>query len=425
MTHTIRGLMALLLGAGLLILGHGLLTTLLSVRGEIAGFGATLIGGVGTAYYAGFFGGCMFLPPLMRRIGHIRMFSAAGALVAAASLIQGMLLDPGVWIAVRFVTGIAMATLFMAVDSWLQGRATNETRGRVFSVYMVINLGANMAAQQILRIASPDGLELFAIAAVLICLGLLPVTLTRSQQPATPPVARLQLRKLISLSPMGTAGCFLAGLITSPFWVLGPVYAQRLGYDLVITTIFMSSVIAGGAVFQWPIGMISDRVDRRYVLTGVFASVALVSGAMATGYYLPVPVWLALAAGFGATAFCINSLSVSHVNDIMTNEDRIGVSAGLMLLFGAGAIVSPILAGFTMAWFGPGGMFGQIACVAVVGFGVSILRRRARPVVPGDSKEPFVAANTATTGALPLDPRIPADQAGFEVAEEDADNAKQ
>jgi MFS family permease len=290
---------------------------------------------------------------------------------------------------------------------------------------MVINLGANMAAQQILRIASPDGLELFAIAAVLICLGLLPVTLTRSQQPATPPVARLQLRKLISLSPMGTAGCFLAGLITSPFWVLGPVYAQRLGYDLVITTIFMSSVIAGGAVFQWPIGMISDRVDRRYVLTGVFASVALVSGAMATGYYLPVPVWLALAAGFGATAFCINSLSVSHVNDIMTNEDRIGVSAGLMLLFGAGAIVSPILAGFTMAWFGPGGMFGQIACVAVVGFGVSILRRRARPVVPGDSKEPFVAANTATTGALPLDPRIPADQAGFEVAEEDADNAKQ
>ncbi|MGY9054396.1 MAG: MFS transporter [Alphaproteobacteria bacterium] len=353
MTHTIRGLMALLFGAGFLILGHSLLTTLLSVRGEIAGFGAMVIGGGGSAYYAGVFGGCMFLPPLMRRVGHIRMFSAGGALVAAAALSHGLLVAPEAWIPIRFVTGFAMATMFMAVDSWLQGRATNATRGRLFSIYMVVNLGANMLGQQGLRLSLPDGLELFAIAAIAICIGLLPVTLTHSEQPSTPPGARLEFKKLVKLSPLGAAGCFLAGLITAPFWVLGPVYAQRLGYDLSTTTIFMSTVIAGGALFQWPIGMLSDRVDRRIVLTGVFFAVAVISPTLAATIGLPDHIWLILSGAFGAAAFCVNSISVSHVNDIMINEDRISISAGLMLLFGAGAITGPMLAGFTMAWFGP------------------------------------------------------------------------
>jgi MFS family permease len=407
MRHTIGGLAALLLGAGLLLLGHGMLTTLLAVRGEIEGFGALVIGAVGTTYYLGFFSGCVLLPPLMRRVGHIRMFSAAGALVAAAALAQGLLPVPEVWLPVRYVTGFAMATMFMAVESWLNVRATNATRGRIYSIYMLVNLGAAMLAQQGLRLAPPADVTLFAIAALLICLGLLPVTLTRSEQPPLPPKTRLDLWKLLRLSPMGAVGCFLSGMITSPFWAMAPVYAQRLGHDLAETTLFMTAVIAGGTVMQFPLGWLSDRVDRRTVLIGVFAMVAVVSGVMALTLDLELRLWLVMGALFGGTAFCVNALSVSHVNDVMVNEDRIAISAGLLLLFGAGAVIGPMLAGFTMAWFGAGGMFGQIAVVALFGCVFAIIRRKARPAPPDEQKEPFVAASRSASPGLVLGPRAP------------------
>ncbi len=426
MRHTIGGLAAIFLGAGLLLLGHGMLTTLLAVRGNIEGFDATLIGGIGTAYYAGFFGGCIFLPPLMRRVGHIRMFTAAGALIAAATLLHGLLPEPVAWLPVRFLTGFAMTTSFMAVESWLNVRATNATRGRMMSIYMVVNLGAAMMAQQGLRLADPRGLDLFAIAAVLMCVGLLPVALTRSEQPMMPPTVRLNVGKLYRLSPMGVVGCFLSGMITSPYWVLGAVYAQRQGMDLPATTIFLSTVILGGILMQWPLGWISDRIDRRTVLIGIFALVTLVASSMALvpimGLQLPAPIWLAQAAAFGGTAFCVNAVCVSHVNDVMGDGDRISVSAGLLLMFGSGAIISPVLAGYSMSWFGPGGMFAQIAAAALFGMVFAIVRRKARAAPPQDQKEPFVAVARTTPAAIPLDPRVPAAEAGFKDGDHRSDD---
>ena len=413
MRHTIGGLAALFLGAGLLLLGHGLLQTLLAVRGEAEGFGAGLIGGIGTAYYLGFFTGCVLLPPLIRRVGHIRMFAAAGALIGAAALSHGLLPEVYVWIPVRFCTGFAMTTMFMAVESWLNVRATNETRGRVIGIYMVINLGAATLAQQGLRLAPPGELTLFAIAGLLVCLGLLPVTLTRSEQPPRPPSVRLNLRQLLRLSPMGAVGCFLSGLITSPFWALGPVYGQRLGHDLPTVMLFMSAVIGGGMVMQWPLGWLSDRVDRRLVLIGVFGAVALLGTLMAATVGLPVPLWLACGALFGGAAFCVNALCVSHVNDVMTNQDRIGVSAGLLLLFGAGAVLGPVTAGFLMMQLGPGGMSGQIAAVALFGMLFAMLRHHRRAGPTDAQKEKFVASPRTTPAAIPLDPRVPAEEAGF------------
>ncbi len=409
------GLATLFIGAGLLLLGHGLLTTLLAVRGNIEGFGPTLIGGIGTAYYAGFFGGCIFLPPLMRRIGHIRMFSAAGAMIAAATLIHGLVPELYAWLPVRFVTGFAMTTIFMAVESWMNVRATNETRGRVMGIYMVVNLAAAMLAQQALRLAPPEGLDLFAIAALLMCAGLVPVALTRSEQPPMPPAIPLKILRLFRLSPMGAVGCFLSGLITSPFWTLGAVYAYRQGLDLAATTVFLSTVILGGMAMQWPLGIISDKVDRRAVLIGVFALVTVVSSLLAVTsmlpFTLPSALWLALAASFGGSAFCVNALCVSHVNDVMTNGDRVSVSAGLLLLFGAGAVVGPLIAGYTMSWFGPGGMFAQIAVVAAFGTVFAIIRRRVSAAPPDAQKDPFVALSQTTTAGLPLDPRVPAAEA--------------
>tara|TARA_R110002096_G_scaffold273441_2_gene467327 strand:- start:121 stop:1395 length:1275 start_codon:yes stop_codon:yes gene_type:complete len=421
MRHAIGGLAALLLGAGLLLLGHGMLTTLLAVRGEIEGFGAGLIGGIGTAYYLGFFSGCVLLPPLMRRVGHIRMFAAAGALVAASTLAQGLFVDAIAWLPIRYVTGFAMATVFMAVESWLNVRATNETRGQVYAIYMLINLGAAMLAQQGLRLAPPGEVTLFAVAALLICLGLLPVALTRSEQPPRPPDTRLDIRGLFRLSPMGTVGSFLSGLITSPFWVLGPVYSQRLGYDLATTTLFMSLVIAGGTIMQWPLGWLSDRLDRRSVLIGVFGVVAVVSALLAADLGLNVWLWLALSMAFGGAAFCVNALCVSHVNDVMIDQDRIAVSAGLLLLFGAGAVIGPILAGQAMARLGPGGMFMQIAAVAIFGMIFAIVRRKMRAAPPNSQKDPFVATAERTPSTMPLDPRVPVEQAGLAPATEPAD----
>ena len=412
--QTVAGLAALFLGAGLLLLGHGMLQSLLSIRGDIEGFGATMIGGVGAAYYLGFFTGCIFLPQVMRRVGYIRTFSASGALVAGATLTLGLVVEPWAWLPVRASMGLAMATLFMTVESWLHGRVTNDTRGQIFSIYMVVNLGAATLAQQGLRLAPPGDLTLFGIAAVLICAGLLPVTLTRSEQPPTPAVVRLDLLSLFRLSPLGAVGCALSGLITAPFWALGPVYAQRLGHDLATATLFMSAVIAGGMIMQWPLGWVSDRIDRRTVLVAVFAAVTLVGGAMAMASHLQEAVWLAMAAAFGGTAFCINALCVSHVNDVMTDEDRISVSAGLLLLFGAGAVAGPLLAGAAMAFTGPGAMFWQIAGFAAVGFLFGLVRKKARPAPPDEQKEPFVAVPRTTPAVIPLDPRVPSEQAGFD-----------
>ena len=413
MGHTIAGLAALLLGAGLLLLGHGMLTTLLAVRGEIEGFGAGLIGGIGTVYYLGFFSGCVLLPPLMRRVGHIRMFAAAGALIAASTLAQGLLVEPYAWLPIRYVTGFAMATVFMAVESWLNVRATNETRGQVYALYMLVNLGAAMCAQQGLRFADPSEVTLFAIAALLICVGLLPVALTRSEEPPRPPSVRLDIRGLLRLSPMGTVGCFLSGMITSPFWVLGPVYAQRQGHDLATTTLFMSLVIAGGTLMQWPLGWLSDRTDRRTVLIGVFTSVALISAVLAAGLALDVRLWLGISMAFGGAAFCVNALCVSHVNDVITGQDRIATSASLLLLFGSGAVVGPLLAGQVMAHFGPGGMFMHIAVVASIGAIFAVVRRSIRAAPPDAQKEPFVATTRTTPAVLPLDPRMSAEQDGL------------
>jgi MFS family permease len=419
MRHTIAGLAALFLGAGLLLLGHGLLTTLLAVRGDLEGFDAALIGGIGAAYYLGFFSGCLFLPAVIRRVGHIRIFSAAAALIAAASLLHGLLPDAVAWLPVRFVTGVAQNAPVVGGGRVGCHTAPPPTarRGRVIGLYMVVNLGAAMVAQQGLRLAAPEGLDLFAIAAILICAGVLPVALTRSEQPPTPPRVRLLVASLFRLSPMGATGAILSGLIVSPFWVLGAVYAQRQGFDLATTTVFLSTVILGGIVMQWPLGWISDRIDRRSVLVGVFALVAVVSALMAAKQWLPMalplPAVLALAAAFGGTAFCINAVSVAHVNDMMTGGDRIGVSAGLLLLFGAGAIAGPLVAGFVMGWLGPGGMFVQTATVATFGMLFALFRRRARAAPPAAQKERFVASPRTTPAVIPLDPRVPADEAGF------------
>jgi MFS family permease len=279
---------------------------------------------------------------------------------------------------------------------------------------MVVNLGAAALAQQGLRLAPPGDLTLFAMAALLVSIGLLPVALTRSEQPPIPHTVRLKLRALVALSPMGTVGCFLSGMITSPFWVLGPVYAQRLGHDLASTTLFMSLVVVGGTVMQWPLGWLSDRIDRRLVLIGVFAAVALISGVLSATLGLQLHLWLALAAAFGGAAFCINAICVSHVNDIMIEGDRIGVSANLLMLFGAGAIAGPMLAGFVMAELGPGGMFGQIAVTALIGMLFAMFRRHVSAAPPDAQKEPFVAVPRTTPAAIPLDPRVPAAEAGFD-----------
>ncbi|MEQ9491057.1 MAG: MFS transporter [Alphaproteobacteria bacterium] len=337
------GVSALLISVAFLLTGNGLQGTLVPIRGNIEQFGPFEIGLLGTGYFVGFTLGCVFGPQLMARGGHIKTFMAMASLASVMALVHVIIAEPHVWIGLRAITGFCFAVLYIVIESWLNEKSSNDNRGAVFSIYTVINLTVITAGQMMVALDDPAEFSLFAMASILVSLAGLPLAFAKTESPGPVPKVKIRLIKLYRVSPVGVAGCIAIGLANGAFWTLGPVFAQNNGLDAAGVGVFMSAVVVGGAIVQWPLGALSDRVDRRHVVVGCCVASIGIGIAMTV---LPVSDGVAIylyGGVFGMSALPIYALVVAHTNDHAAPSDMVEVSSGLLLLFGLGAAVGPVL----------------------------------------------------------------------------------
>ena len=351
--QAIIAIATLLIGIAVILAGSGLLGTVLGIRGQIEGFSSLMLGVIMASYFVGFVIGTKTVPEVIRRVGHIRMFAALASLVSVATLMHGLLLNPYVWIVVRALSGFCIVGIYIVIESWLNTQTDNENRGHVFSAYMTTTLIGLGIGQVLLLAGDIHTLFLFALASVLLSLGLVPVALTRVQEPVIQDVARLGLRKLYEASPSGVVGSVFAGLGAGAFWGLGPVFATGIGLDTAGVSGFMGLTILGGILMLWPIGKLSDRYDRRRIL--MWACLATAAAAGTASWLTGMDARWVLLGGFlyGAFSFSIYSLSVAHTNDHVDASQMLETTATLQLLWSSGAIAGPILVGLFMQWTGP------------------------------------------------------------------------
>ncbi len=409
MAHALGSIFALLLATGLLLSGNGLFGTLSAVRANIEAFPLPIIGMLMSAYYAGFILGCWYNPYLVKRVGHIRAFTALAAIASVAALFHAIIVDPIAWLVLRSVIGFCFAGLAMVTESWINENATNDNRGRLFSLYRVVDLGSMTMGQVLLVAADPQGFQLFALVSMLICLALVPIALTTATAPRPIVSAKLNLSKVMRVSPFAALGVLAAGLANGAFWGLGPVFVQNSGYETGMVAAFMSSVIIGGVLAQFPVGALSDLFDRRHVLVGVAVVGAFASLGVAVSVPLGVSAFLFAGFFFGAMSLSFYSLAVAHANDRAEQTDFVEVSGTLLLLFGMGAMIGPFLGALTMDVFGDVALFFYAAVIQATLSLYGLYRIAVTDRVPLGEQDDYVAAPRTTPQIIELDPRSDVD----------------
>ncbi len=395
---------ALLLSVALLLMGNGLQGTLLPIRANIEAFSTLDVGIMGSSYFLGFAVGCILGPRAVRRVGHIRAFTAMVSIASTIALVHALVPNPYLWWILRGATGFCFAVLYMIIESWLNERSTNETRGFVFSVYTIINLSVLTLGQLMVTLYDPAAFPLFALASILVSVAAVPVAMTTAPAPAPLGDVRIRIRRLFKMSPVGFAGCLAVGLANGSFWSLGPVFAQRSGMNVAGIAFFMSVTVIAGALGQWPLGLASDMIDRRKVIVG-----ACLAGALAgVGMVFFNDYWgrgiLVFSFLFGLFAFPLYALAVAHTNDFVSPEDYVEVASGLLLVYAIGAVIGPMIASGLMAMTGPDGLFGFTAFVhaALAVFTIHRMRMRSRP--PQEERAAFTESLLTAQTVSPIDP---------------------
>ncbi len=395
---------SLLIGMSMLMIGNSLQGTLIAIRAVGEQFSESSIGIMTSGYFLGFVLGTLVTAYLIERAGHIRGFTALASLASAAALGHIIILDPVAWTIFRAISGFCFAGIYMVIESWLNERASNETRGQVLAAYMFVNLMSLTAGQFLISASDPHGYVLFCVVSILVSIAIIPVSITRTQAPTPQKPKPLPIRRLFSISPLGFIGCLSYGLAMGAFWGLAPVFAGRVGLDTDGIATFMALCILGGGLMQWPMGWLSDRYDRRTVLTiGSFLAGGM-AVLVATGGIMKPEFLIYIAFIFGAVSFPLYALSVSHANDYVEADERVVVSGTLLLTYGSGAIIGPILAGPIMAHLGAQGLFYYIGGVfTLVGcYALWRMTRRAAPPLAEQGK--FVPTPGSTHLAGELDP---------------------
>jgi len=403
----LRSIAAILLSTALFLIGNGLLGTVTPVRATLEGFGDIVIGLIGSFYYAGFVLGCFAGPRMLARVGHVRTFAVAAGLGAVTPLLQLLVVNEVVWILVRGLFGFAAANLYMVIESWLNETATNETRGRILAAYMTVNFLGLMGGQMLFTTGRATSFALFSLSAIFYAICLIPMGLTRLAQPKPAPVPRLRPLRLFRIAPVGVAGCIAVGFANGAVWTLAPVYAQDHGITRALLAVFMVAFTAGGALFQVPLGRLSDRVDRRYVIAIVSLLAGIAGVALALFGSINSRNALFLVALFGALALPLYGLSVAHANDRLPREMFIEASATLLFLNAFASVLGPTIAALITVHEGSSALFLYTAAVhfALAIFAFARLRVAERP--PEETREPYAPVPQATVAALELDPRGP------------------
>lgn len=390
MTAAVAPVFALLVSVAMLLMGNGLQGTLLPVRAQLEEFTSLDIGVLGSSYFLGFALGCLLGPRAVKRVGHIRVFAAMVSIASTVSIAHALLLTPGIWWLLRGITGICFAMLYMVIESWLNEKSTNETRGLVFSIYTIINLTVIAIGQMMLMVGSPTTFTLFALASILFSLAAVPVAMTKASAPQ--PIAAVQVRPtaLFRISPVGFVGCLAVGLANGSFWALAPVFARREEGDFTFIALFMSVAVIAGAVGQYPLGRASDRMDRRKVIILASLGAAMAGGGLILTGRLWEPGLLLAAAGFGFFAFPLYALAVAHTNDFVTSDSFVEASSGLLLIYAAGAVAGPLFASALMRFYGVDALFGFTTAVHLGAALYAFYRMRSHEAPPEEDRIQFV-----------------------------------
>jgi MFS family permease len=382
MTAAISSCWPLFLGMALLMIGNGLQGSLLGVRAAIEHFPTTLTGVLMSAYYLGFLVGSLLTPKLVMRVGHVRVFAALASLASTAILIHAVFVEPTTWVAVRLASGFCYAGLYVVAESWLNEQATNETRGQLLSIYLVISYGGMALGQGLLNTASPGGSTLFMLVSILVSLSLIPMLLSATKGPAFAASSPISVKELYQASPTGMVGFFVAGLAQGGAVGMGAVYTGMIGLSVPLISLFMTMLLLGGMLLQWPLGLLSDRFDRRLVLTVVTFVAAALALAGAMGAADSIKGLLIIIFLFGGMMLPMYSLCLAYTNDYLKPEQMVAASGTLVLVGGCGAALGPTMIALTMEFVGPPGYFWWLFLVHCA-IGVFILYRMTqRPAMP-------------------------------------------
>lgn len=407
MLQLVLPIAGLLASTFLLLAGNGLAGVLLPVRASLEGWSPVIIGWIGFGYALSFTAGCIVVPRMVRRVGHVRVYAVLASVLGMSVLLHALFVNGIAWIVFRGLAGFSLAGAYMVVESWLNERASNEARGQVFSIYMVVNMVGLMAGQFMLAASSPATTTLFMLAALLYAAAVIPTGMTNAVSPRPLNTVSINLRKLFVNSPLAFVGVAVTGFVFGAWSFQAPVYGQQSGLSEVQIATMMATAMVGGTVFQFPLGRISDKMDRRYVIGGLTAFGLVVSVILAIASPLPAAPLFVMMFLFGGVLMPLYSLVAAHANDHASSDDFVEISSGLLIVYGIGSMAGPVLAGLMMSLTGTNGFFLTLAVSYLALSGYVIWRMRQRRAVPVEEMTDYVytVAPEQTPETIQLDPR--------------------
>jgi len=378
-------LSALLVSVILVQMGIGSLRPFDTISGQALGFTSIEIGFIASGHFAGFLIGCIFSPKLVKRVGHSRAFAVLAGIAVISIIAHPIYPNPIFWAFIRVLAGFSVAGCYTLIESWLQAKATNEIRGRVFSVYRIVDMSGQLLASGIIATLSAASFVSYNVIAIVMCLSILPLALTQSKEPALPEEVKYSPLFAYRVSPLAALGVIVAGVSTATFGTVAPIYANAMGLSIPQIALFLVMSILGGLVSQLPAGILSDRFARRNVLMlfSVLATILCLgmSTPLASGTIFDIPAIFVFSFFFGFTTFPIYSICAAHANDFVKPSNMLNLSASMIFLYAIGAIVSPLIAGWIIYQFGAPMMFVFISAAHIVLMFYTVYRTFARPVV--------------------------------------------
>lgn len=408
MLTAVRSSWALLFGIALIMLGNGLQGTLLGLRATIEGFTTLTTGLIMSGYYVGFLVGSQIMPNLVQKVGHVRVFAALASLASAAVLLHTVLGDPWIWCLLRILTGISYAGLYIVAESWLNDQSTNQNRGQILSIYMVISLGGLGLGQLLLNVTDPAGSGLFILVSVLISLAVMPILLTTGSAPDFSSSDKIGIKQLYRASPLGVIGCMSVGMVQGSIFGMGAVYANNIGMSVAQVSYFMFAVLIGGIVLQWPLGRLSDSVSRRRLITAINCVAAALSLAAIHFSGATTETLLLIMCLYGGMSLPLYSICVAYTNDRLEPKQMVAASGTLVLVRGIGSMLGPAGTALLMAFAGANGFLWFLAAAhALVGL-LAVYRMTRRSTLPvgeqrqyptASPRESVVAASMAARAA--------------------------
>ena len=372
---------ALFFGFALISLGHGLQGTLIGVRSVLEGFSFLSAGLIIAGYYVGYLTGALTIPIFLQRVGHIRVFAALASLASIAILLHSVFVHPYSWMFIRILTGVSLSGIYVIMESWLNEKSTNQTRGQLLSVYMIITFVFVGAGQFLLNLGDPAKVDLFILVSILLSFALLPILLSSTEQPHSESPKYFSLKEFYLVSPLGFVGALATGLSHSAVFGYGAIYASSINLTIFEVSLYMTIITSAGALSQWPIGYISDRIDRRVILVGVSFIASGLSLFFIFANFMPLPLFLLITGLFSIACLPMYSLAVAHTNDFLQPNEIVSASATFGILIGIGSIIGPLVVSSFMEILGPVGFYIYLFIIhGLLGlFGLYRMTQRTKP----------------------------------------------